>query len=120
MWQSLPAHLADKFLEARKLLLDEIDAGLVLLLQRLLVELARRHADEDFRPQENHRLKKHEDLPPLILHAPATERTAGDRLQRDRLVLERLVLHARHPVDRILQPAGKAVIFFWAHDAHAV
>src|SRR5215213_2168688 len=113
-------HPADKLFEPRELLLDKVDTRLVLELQRLLVELLHRHADEDFRPQEYQRLDEHHDLAPLILHPPAAERTAGDRLQRDWLVLERLVFHPREPVDCVLQAARNAVIVFRGHDHHTV
>src|SRR5207248_6889822 len=66
--RSFPAQLADELLEAGKLLLDEVDAGLVLELHRLLVELGVRHPDENLRLVERERIEKHAGLTQLILH----------------------------------------------------
>src|ERR1044072_1654855 len=100
LFPAMPTHLPEDPLDPGKSLLEEFAPGFVLELERLLVELAPGHADEHLGPRERERLEEHHDLAPLILHAPAAERAACDRLDRNRLVLERLVLHARHPVDR--------------------
>src|SRR3954451_878866 len=111
--QSLPAHLPDKLLKFRKLLLDEVDADLILELERLLVEFLLRHADENLRLVERQCVKKDTGLAERILQAPAAERPAGHRLDRDRLADKRLVLDARQPIDRILEAARDAVVVLW-------
>src|SRR5258708_21687410 len=92
--QLLPSQLADESLEARELLRDELDAGLVGEFH-LVVELGMRGADEDFRRVEREGVEEHHRLAQVILHARAAHRAARRRLDRDRLVLERLVLDAR-------------------------
>src|ERR1700754_2343617 len=108
----LRTEAADEFFESRKLLLDQVDGGLILELERLLVELLRGKRDENLGAAEQDGVDRGERLPQMILHAGATQNTAGGGLQRDRLVLERLVLHARHPVDGILQAAGDRPVIF--------
>src|SRR5262245_16197686 len=97
----LRAYFMDEFLEARELLLDEVDGRLILELE-LVVELGVRETNEDLRPQEDVCLEEHEHLTPLVLHAATSERPRGCGLDRHRFVLERLILGPRHPVDRIL------------------
>src|SRR5438034_7338160 len=111
----LPRDLADEALEGGELLLDDVLGRLILELE-LVVELGVRAADENLRPQEHQRLKEHERLPHIVLHARAAERTAGRALDGDRLVLERLVLEPRQPVDGVLQAPRNAVIVFRRDD----
>src|SRR5258707_10939516 len=102
----LRAHAPNEFLELRKLLLDHADGRLILELEPLLVEFLRGEGDDDLGPAEQDDVDRGQRLPQMILHARAAEDPAGGRLQRHRLVLERLLLHARYPIDRILQAAG--------------
>src|SRR5262245_44754467 len=102
----LRAHAADEFFEFRELLLDHADGRLILELERLLVEFLRGEGDDDLGPAEKDDVDRSERLPQVILHARAAEAAAGGRLQRHRLFLERLLLHARYPIDRVLQAAG--------------
>src|ERR671936_1024397 len=101
----LCAHAADELFEAGELKLDHVDRRLILELDGLLVELLRRKRDDHLRPAEQKRIDRSQRLAQVTLHPRAAENTAGGRLQRHRLVLERLILHARDPVDGILQPA---------------
>src|SRR5215510_1648862 len=118
---ALPGDVAaDVFLEACELLFDQIDGGLVLELDRLLVELLRRKGHDHFRPSEQVRVDRDQRLPQVILRARAAEDATGGRLQRHWLVLERLILHARHPVDRILQAAGDRPVVLRRHDDDAI
>src|SRR5215469_3520945 len=112
----LRAHAADEFLELRELLLDHADGRLILERERLLVELLRGEGDDDLGPPEQDDVDRDQRLPQVILHARAAEDAAGSRLQRHRLVLERLLLHARYPIDRILQAAGDRPIVLRRHD----
>src|SRR4051794_15454723 len=104
----LAADLADELLEAREMLLDEVDGRLILQLE-LVVELGIGAANEDFRPREGDRLEEHHHLAPLVLDAPAAKRPEARRLDRHGLVLERLVLDTRDPVDGVLQTTRKSV-----------
>src|SRR6516162_4796940 len=112
----LRAHAADEFLELRELLLDHADGRLILERERPLVELLRGEGDDDLGPPEQDDVDRDQRLPQVILHARAAEDAAGSRLQRHRLVLERLLLHARYPIDRILQTAGDRPIVLGRHD----
>src|SRR5712691_6340272 len=96
------AEAPHKFLEAGELLLDQVDGGLVLELERLLVELLRGEGNDDLGPAEQDDIDGGERHSQVILHARAAEDAAGAGLQQHRLVLERLLLHARHPVDGVL------------------
>src|SRR4051794_8645697 len=102
----LRAEAANELFKGRELLLDQVDRGLILELERLLVELLRGKRDEDLGAPEQQGVDRGERLPQMILHAGSAQNAAGGGLERDRLVLEWLVLHARHPVDGILQAAG--------------
>ena len=102
---TLPDLAAGERLEGGELLLDQVDRGLVLELERLLVELLRREGDDDLGAAEQDGVDRGERHAQVILHARAAEDAAGAGLQHDRLVLERLVLHPRHPVDGVLEPA---------------
>src|SRR5215831_12733447 len=104
------ADATDEFLEAGELLLDDVDRGLVLELERLFVEFLLRHADEDLRPIEHEPVEKYHALAQVILHASAAERTPSGRLQCDRLVGKRLVLQAGDPINCVLETAGNRVI----------
>src|SRR5215831_4961223 len=112
----LRAHAADEFFEFRELLLDHANGRLILELERLLVEFLRGEGDDDLGPAEQDDVDGSQRLPQMILHARAAEDAAGGRLQRHRLVLERLLLHARHPIDRILEAAGDRPIVLGRHD----
>src|SRR5258708_39647924 len=93
-WQTarlFAGELPDQRLEARELLLDEVDAGLVGEFH-LVVELGVRGTDEDLRRIEGERIKKHHPLADLILHAPTAHRSAPRGLAINRLFLSRAIL----------------------------
>src|SRR5215470_3981989 len=117
---TLAADAAGELLEARELLLDQVDGGLVLELERLLVELLRREGDDDLRTAEQDDIQRGQRHAQMVLHARAAEDAAGRGLQRRRLVLERLILHARHPVDRVLEPARDRPVVFRRYDDERV
>src|SRR3954447_22725536 len=99
MLLSLRTEAANELLKSRKLLLDQVDGGLILELECLLVEFLRGKRDENLGAAEQDGVDRGERLPQMMLHAAPAQKAAAGGLQRDRLVLERLVLHARHPVD---------------------
>src|SRR5712691_4877540 len=117
---ALPANPAGERLEARELQLDQIDGGLILELERLVVEFLRGKGDDDLRAAEQDAVDRGERHSQVILHARAAENAAGRGLQRHRLVFERLILHARHPVDRILEAARDRPIVFRRYHDHRV
>src|SRR6476620_5695064 len=116
----LRTEAADELFKRRKLLLDQVDSSLILELECLLVEFLRGKRDENFGAAEQDGVDRGERLPQMILHAGSAQNAAGGGLQRDRLVLERLVLHARYPVDGILQAAGDRPIVLRRDDDQAV
>src|ERR1700719_2316649 len=77
----------DECPEGRELLGDDLASGLVLELQRLLVKLRLRQADEDFRHAEHEGVQIRQRHAQVILHACAAEWAAGCRLDRYRRVL---------------------------------
>jgi 2-keto-4-pentenoate hydratase/2-oxohepta-3-ene-1,7-dioic acid hydratase in catechol pathway len=115
----LPRDLADQLFETGELLLDQIDSALVLQLQ-LVVEFLPGEGDDHLGPAEQHNVDRGQRLPQVVLHACAAEETGRGRLQRHRLAGERLVLHARYPIDRVLQHAGYRPVVFGRADQHAV
>src|SRR5881392_3222378 len=80
---------AGEFLERRELLLDQVDRGRILELQRLFIEFLWGKGDDHFGPAEQNGIDGSQALPQVILRARAAEDSAGGRLQRDRLVFER-------------------------------
>src|SRR2546428_2196657 len=116
----LRAHAPDEFPELSELLLNHADSRLILELEGLLVEFLRAEGDEDLGPADEDDVDRGQRLPQMILHARAAEDPAGGRLQRYRLVLERLLLHARYPIDRILQAAGDRPIVLGRHDDQSI
>src|SRR5215467_593809 len=82
------AHAADQLLETGELLLDQVDGGLILELQGLLVELLRGEGDDHLGAPEQHGIDRGERHAQVILHARAAKDAAGAGLQRHRLVLE--------------------------------
>src|SRR5436305_12945605 len=86
MASALAADAPDEFLEAGQLLLHQIDRGLVLELERLLVELLCGEGDDHLGPSEQDDVDRGERHPQMILHARAAEDAAGAGLQGDRLV----------------------------------
>src|ERR1043166_289164 len=103
-------HLHDEFGEAGELLFDDVARRLVGEHALLRVDLVLHHADEDFRPTEGDRVEKDQALTQVMFHARVAQRTLGRRLDRQRLGGERLVLHARAPVDRVLEHARHGII----------
>src|SRR5258705_4006614 len=83
----LRAEAADEFLERRELLLDQVDGGLILELERLLVELLRGKRHENFGAAEQEDIHRCKRLPQMILHPRFAHDAAGGGLQRDRLFL---------------------------------
>src|SRR3954468_17002087 len=69
----LRTEAADELFESRKLLLDQVDRGLILELERLLVELLRGKRDEDLGATEQHGVDRGERLPQMILHAGSAQ-----------------------------------------------
>ncbi len=117
---SFRVQASDERLEARELLLDQVDGGRIGERERLLVELLRREGHDHFGLAEEQSVDRKQNLPQMILHARATEDSSGGRLQRHRLLLERLVLHARDPVNRVLEAAGDRPVVLRRNDDHAV
>src|SRR3982074_2692210 len=72
---------ADEFLEARELLLDQIDGGLVLELKRLPVEFLRGEGDDHLGLAEQDGVDRQQRLAQVVLHARSPEDAAGGRLQ---------------------------------------
>src|SRR6185503_18894412 len=87
MLLSLRTEAADEVFKPRKLLLDQVDGGLILELERLLVEFLRGKRDENLGAAEQDGVDRGERLPQMILHAGSTQDSAGGGLQRDRLSL---------------------------------
>ena len=69
---------------------------------------------------KHHRLDRGEALAQVILHARAAEQAAGAGLDRHRLAFERVVLHARGPVDGVLEAARNGPVVFRGHDDDAI
>src|SRR4029077_16473673 len=86
----------DELAERGELLLDQIDRGLIL--QRAVGELVRRHVDDHLGLAEQLRVDRLHHHAKVILHARATQKARGRRLDAYRLVLERDFLVARQPV----------------------
>src|SRR3954468_8868924 len=107
----LRTETADELLKSRKLLLDQVDGGLILELECLLVEFLRGKRDENLGAAEQDGVDRGERLPQMILHAGPAQNAAGGGLQRDRLVLERLVFYSGHPVDCIFYAPGGRPVF---------
>src|SRR5260370_34852809 len=75
---------AGELLEARELLLDQVDGGLVLELQRLLVEFLRGKFHDYLRPAEKHGGDRGGGPAQVKLHTRAAEDAAGAGWQRRR------------------------------------
>src|SRR5438445_3507053 len=67
----LPTHLLDELPKPLELQLDHVLGGLILQLQRLLVEFLRRECDDHLGPAEQQRIDAGEALAQMILHARA-------------------------------------------------
>src|SRR5258705_13618410 len=112
------ADAPDEFLEAGQLLLDQVNSGLVLELQRLLVEFLRSEGYDHLGAAEQDDVDRGEGHAQVILHARAAEDTAGTGLQRRRLVLVRLAPPSRNPADCVLQPTGDLPDVIRRHTNH--
>src|SRR5688572_31480301 len=82
----LHLHPFDPGLEAGEEIREEL-AGVLVGQLALRVELARRRADEHFRPRQHVRPELAEDAPQVVLNARAAERPLRHRKDRQRLVL---------------------------------
>src|SRR5882724_5702725 len=108
----------DELAERGKLLLDQVDRGLIL--QRTVGELVRRHVDDHLGLAEQLRVDRLHDHAEVILHARTAQEAGRRRLDADRLVLDRNLLVAGDPVDGVLQTARDRPIVLRRHDQHAV
>src|SRR5215212_8277088 len=87
----------DELAERGKLLLDQVDRGLIL--QRTVGELVRRHVDDHLGLAEQLRVDRLHDHAEVVLHARAAQEAGRRRLDADRLVLDRNLFVAGDPVD---------------------